>query len=156
MYGKKFYAKGQNLNLLLTKAYDAALEKYDVLIMPTLPYKAKKLPLEGSATKGDICGDFCLWFMILIVVCTYFVLIATQGSSMLCEAHTFLSCKVIFVCYLLVANSLCYGQQLIHRTTKPSVINVTSWLLRLSDEVTGHWVLSTAWLIALLLCSKII
>ncbi|XP_041349793.1 amidase-like isoform X2 [Gigantopelta aegis] len=50
MYGKKFYAKGQNLNMLLTEAYDKALEKYDVLILPTLPYKATKLPVEGSST----------------------------------------------------------------------------------------------------------
>ena len=46
-YGNKFYAKSQNLIILLTRAYDAALEKYDVIMMPTLPYKAPKLPQKS-------------------------------------------------------------------------------------------------------------
>ncbi|XP_046341308.1 amidase-like [Haliotis rufescens] len=43
-YQNIFYAKGQNLNMLLTSEYDRVLEKYDVIVMPTLPYKASKLP----------------------------------------------------------------------------------------------------------------
>lgn len=43
-YGNKFYARSQNMSILLSRAYDAALQTYDVLVMPTLPYKAPKLP----------------------------------------------------------------------------------------------------------------
>ena len=51
-YGNKFYAKCQNLIIELTRAYDAALEKYDVIIMPTLPYKAPKLPKKDDPLGG--------------------------------------------------------------------------------------------------------
>ncbi|XP_045166550.1 amidase-like [Mercenaria mercenaria] len=44
VYGNRFYGRAQNLNMKLTKAYDEALSKYDVLVMPTLPYKAPLLP----------------------------------------------------------------------------------------------------------------
>ncbi|KAK6184624.1 hypothetical protein SNE40_007061 [Patella caerulea] len=44
MYGNKFYAKGQNLSRVLTHAYDKVLEEYDVLILPTTPHTASKLP----------------------------------------------------------------------------------------------------------------
>ncbi|WAR25662.1 AMID-like protein [Mya arenaria] len=43
-YGAHYYARAQNLNWKLTKTYDELLEKYDVIIMPTLPYKAPLLP----------------------------------------------------------------------------------------------------------------
>lgn len=43
-YGNKFYAKAQNVLPVLTQAYDDALDRYDVLVMPTLPYKAPRLP----------------------------------------------------------------------------------------------------------------
>jgi len=43
-YGRHYYAKSQNLNRLLTAAYDKALSQYDVLIMPTLPLRATKIP----------------------------------------------------------------------------------------------------------------
>ncbi|XP_041349794.1 amidase-like [Gigantopelta aegis] len=49
-YGNKFYTKGHNLNLVLTKAYDEALKQYDVLILPTITCKPEKLPLEGCST----------------------------------------------------------------------------------------------------------
>jgi amidase len=39
-----FYAKAQNLARLLRKAYDDALSRYDLLLMPTLPMKATPLP----------------------------------------------------------------------------------------------------------------
>ena len=38
------YARGQNLSRLLCKAFDDALAKYDVLILPTIPFVAQKLP----------------------------------------------------------------------------------------------------------------
>ena len=51
-YGNKFYGKCQNLTILLTRAYDEALSKYDVLIMPTLPFIAPKLPVKNDSVKG--------------------------------------------------------------------------------------------------------
>jgi amidase len=43
-YRGHFYAKAQNLSRLLRKAYDDALARYDLLLMPTLPMKATPLP----------------------------------------------------------------------------------------------------------------
>ena len=39
-----FYAKAQNLNRMLRKAYDEKLKEYDILIMPTLAYLAPEIP----------------------------------------------------------------------------------------------------------------
>lgn len=44
LYGNAFYGKGHNLVLELCRQYDAALGKVDVLILPTLPHVAPKLP----------------------------------------------------------------------------------------------------------------
>jgi amidase len=43
-YRGYYYAKAQNLARMLTAAYDGALAKYDLLLMPTLPVKATPLP----------------------------------------------------------------------------------------------------------------
>ena len=43
-YRGHYYAKAQNLARKLKAAYDAALGKYDLLLMPTLPMKATPLP----------------------------------------------------------------------------------------------------------------
>ncbi|CAH1781243.1 unnamed protein product [Owenia fusiformis] len=43
-YQSKHYGKGHNLNIALTAAYDKALEAHDVIVMPTTPCKAPKLP----------------------------------------------------------------------------------------------------------------
>ena len=43
-YRGHFYAKAQNLSRKLRAAYDAALSKHDLLLMPTLPLKATQLP----------------------------------------------------------------------------------------------------------------
>ena len=51
-YGRKFYVKGHNLNLALTAAYDDALGRYDVLVLPTITNRPQKLPLEGCSTTG--------------------------------------------------------------------------------------------------------
>jgi amidase len=40
----RFYAKAQNLARRLTAAYDAALDRHDLLLMPTLPIKATPIP----------------------------------------------------------------------------------------------------------------
>ena len=43
-YHGRYYAKAQNLARKLTAAYDAALEHYDLLLLPTLPMKATPIP----------------------------------------------------------------------------------------------------------------
>jgi amidase len=43
-YGGHFYAKAQNLSRQLRLAYDDALSRCDLLLMPTLPMKATPLP----------------------------------------------------------------------------------------------------------------
>ncbi len=47
-YGGSFYAKCQNIARRLTRAYDAVLADHDLLLMPTLPLKATKLPEPGD------------------------------------------------------------------------------------------------------------
>ena len=60
-YNNIFYGKAQNLGRVLCKAYDEALQKYDVLILPTLPKKAPVFPQENPPLEG-------LDFLYLIVV----------------------------------------------------------------------------------------
>jgi len=55
MYGKRYYGKAVNLTTKLRAAYDAALETYDMLLMPTLPLKATKLP-EPDAPREEYCA----------------------------------------------------------------------------------------------------
>jgi amidase len=43
-YRGQYYAKAQNLSRVLRDAYDAVLQQYDLLLMPTLPMKATPLP----------------------------------------------------------------------------------------------------------------
>ncbi len=45
--GGTTYAKARNLVPAARAAYDAALDRYDVLVMPTLPYVANELPEPG-------------------------------------------------------------------------------------------------------------
>ena len=49
----RYYAKAQNLVRKLRRAYDAALAQYDLLLMPTLPMTATKLP-EADAPVGEL------------------------------------------------------------------------------------------------------
>lgn len=51
-YHGRFYAKAQNLGRWLTEEYNKALAHYDVLIMPTIPYKAAKIPLDDTTVAG--------------------------------------------------------------------------------------------------------
>ncbi|XP_070558579.1 amidase-like isoform X1 [Ptychodera flava] len=48
-YGSYFYAKAQNIRIDITKTFDKILGDYDVLVMPTVPFKAPQLPNEGIA-----------------------------------------------------------------------------------------------------------
>jgi len=50
-YRGHFYAKAQNLSRVLSKAYDDALQKYDLLITPTQPMKATPLPPSSAPLK---------------------------------------------------------------------------------------------------------
>ena len=59
LYGNKFYAKGQNLVMELGRKYDAALEEFDVLVMPTLPYTATKIPPADCSFTG-VCVCVCV------------------------------------------------------------------------------------------------
>jgi len=43
-YGGSMHAKCANLARKIAKAYDAALARFDVLVMPTIPYTAPELP----------------------------------------------------------------------------------------------------------------
>ena len=48
-YRGHFYAKAQNLSRVLTRAYDDALQKYDLLLTPTQPMKATPLPPSNAS-----------------------------------------------------------------------------------------------------------
>ena len=47
-YGGRYYARARNLARRLRAAYDAALERADLLLMPTLPMKATKIPAPDA------------------------------------------------------------------------------------------------------------
>lgn len=51
-YNGRYYGKAQNMRYRLVEAYDAALAKYDVLMMPTLPIRATPLP-EADCSRED-------------------------------------------------------------------------------------------------------
>lgn len=46
--GGAYYAMARNLVPEVRAAYDAALESYDVLVMPTVPYTARRLPVPDA------------------------------------------------------------------------------------------------------------
>jgi amidase len=52
-YRGHYYAKSQNLARKLRAAYDAVLARYDLLLMPTLPMRATKIP-EAGAPRADV------------------------------------------------------------------------------------------------------
>ncbi len=47
-YRGHFYAKAQNLARLLRQSYDDVLQRYDLLLMPTLPMKATPIPEQNA------------------------------------------------------------------------------------------------------------
>jgi amidase len=54
----RYYAKAQNLVRRLRKAYDDALAKYDLLVMPTLPMVATKIPAENAPIEEIVQRGF--------------------------------------------------------------------------------------------------
>ena len=57
-YRGRFYAKCQNLARKLRASYDAVLKDYDLLLMPTLPIKASKLPEPGDPPADTFARAF--------------------------------------------------------------------------------------------------
>ena len=43
-YHGRYYAKAQNMRPALVKTYDDVLAEYDVLVMPTVPFRATPIP----------------------------------------------------------------------------------------------------------------
>jgi amidase len=48
-FGPRYYGKALNISRRLTAAYDKVLESYDLLLMPTTPMKATKLPAADAS-----------------------------------------------------------------------------------------------------------
>jgi amidase len=46
-YDGRYYTIGQNLRRVLRTSYDIALQKYDLLLMPTTPLKAQRFPKDN-------------------------------------------------------------------------------------------------------------
>jgi amidase len=47
-HGSRYYGKAMNITRKLTAAYDEALSTYDLLLLPTAPMKAQKMPEPGA------------------------------------------------------------------------------------------------------------
>jgi amidase len=57
-YRGHYYAKCQNLARRLRAAYDEALGRHDLLLMPTLPLRATKIPEPGAPRMESIQRAF--------------------------------------------------------------------------------------------------
>jgi amidase len=57
-YRGRYYAKAQNIARKVKAAYDAAFAKYDLLLMPTLPIVATKLPEPGAPVAEIVARAF--------------------------------------------------------------------------------------------------
>ncbi len=57
-YRGRYYAKAQNIARRLRAAYDSVLAEYDLLLMPTLPLKATKLPVPGDPREETFARAF--------------------------------------------------------------------------------------------------
>ena len=51
-YNNHYYFKACNLERTARQAYDEVLCKYDVMVMPTIPFKAQKLPTKDRTGCG--------------------------------------------------------------------------------------------------------
>lgn len=64
-YHGRYYAKAQNLRRALRQAYDQVLEHNDVLVMPTMPFRAPPLPAPDCSREEyvgralDMLGNTC-------------------------------------------------------------------------------------------------
>lgn len=56
----RYYGKAQNLNRLLTAAYDDLLSKFDVLLMPTTPMATTPLPGPGASRETIVERAFAM------------------------------------------------------------------------------------------------
>ncbi len=57
-YRGRYYAKAQNLSRQLAAAYDAALARFDLLLMPTTPMKGVKLPPKNATRAEQMTPGF--------------------------------------------------------------------------------------------------
>ncbi len=57
-YRGRYYAKCQNLARRLRADYDAALQMFDLLLMPTVPIRASKLPAPGCTMSDSLTRAF--------------------------------------------------------------------------------------------------
>ncbi|MFT6785832.1 MAG: amidase, partial [Dinoroseobacter sp.] len=57
-YNGRYYAKAQNLARKVKASYDAVFANYDLLLMPTLPIVASKLPEPGASITEVITRAF--------------------------------------------------------------------------------------------------
>jgi amidase len=53
-YHGRYYAKAQNLRRDLRAAYDRVLESYDVMLMPTIPFRATPIPAPDCSREEYI------------------------------------------------------------------------------------------------------
>jgi amidase len=53
-YHGRYYAKAQNLARSLRAAYDAVLHSCDLLLLPTLPMKATKIPAADASREESV------------------------------------------------------------------------------------------------------
>lgn len=56
----RYYAKAQNLRLRLRREYDDALAKYDLLLMPTLPFPTLPIPPESASLKEVLAHSWTM------------------------------------------------------------------------------------------------
>jgi len=57
-YGSRFYGKAVNISRRLKAAYDSVLADFDLLLMPTLPLKATKLPAPRASREEVVARAF--------------------------------------------------------------------------------------------------
>jgi amidase len=64
-YHGRYYAKAQNLRQVLRQSYDAVLKDFDLLAMPTIPFRATEIPAPGCSREDyigralDMVGNTC-------------------------------------------------------------------------------------------------
>lgn len=59
-YGGRVYAKGQNLRPFFRAQYDEPLRRFDLLLMPTTPMTAMKLPEPGVSREDWLQQAWCM------------------------------------------------------------------------------------------------